>query len=225
MLRLFCRFWSLNLFSIGPVFTLEVPTSYFIFPIFGFHTLNHIIDTHHLGKEFYTGQHSILGIGIFMYVLSTLVLFPIYTCITLSILRKKVQKMFLRISIGGCLCLLGVASLLIIDTIGHSLKNINAFSMYVSMHRRQLHIINGGPQRCTWWWAYHLLKNFWRFACPAIDSSAFWTVSINYLYALLLWYPCLIQYLYAQILILVHSKQCFRTHWVICTLESYDIYV
>ena len=31
------------------------------------------------------------------------------------------------------------------------------------------------------------------------------------------------QYLYAQISILVHSEQCFRTHRVMCTLKSYDI--
>ena len=42
------------LFSIGPIFTLEVHelSSYFTFPIFGFHTLHHI----GLGKDFCTGQ-------------------------------------------------------------------------------------------------------------------------------------------------------------------------
>jgi peptide/histidine transporter 3/4 len=109
------------LFSIGPVFTLEVLSSYFIFPIFGFHTLHHI----GLGKEFCTGQHTILGTGIFMHTVSTLVLFPIYVCITFSILHRKVQKMFLRMFIGATICFLGVTSLLIIDSVGHSLKHIN----------------------------------------------------------------------------------------------------
>ena len=104
------------LFSLGPVFTLEVPASFFIFPLFGFHTLHHIIDTR-LGKEFCTGQRIILGTGILWHALSTLLFFPIYMCITFSILRRKVQNIILRISIGVCLYLLGVASLLIIDTL------------------------------------------------------------------------------------------------------------
>jgi hypothetical protein len=112
------------LFSIGPVFTLEVLSSYFIFPIFGFHTLHHTIDTG-LDKDFCTGQHTILGTGIFMHTVSTLVLFPTYMRITFSVLRRKVQKMFLRMFIGATICFLGVASLLIIDSMGHSLKHIN----------------------------------------------------------------------------------------------------
>ena len=42
------------LFSIGPLFNMEVPASYFVFPLFGLHTLHH----HHMhaGKEFCKGD-------------------------------------------------------------------------------------------------------------------------------------------------------------------------
>ena len=116
----------LVLFSIGPVFTLEVPASYFIFPLFGFHVLQH--NTHLLSDndEFSTRRHTVVGTGTIMF-LSMLILFPVYMCITFSILRKKVQKMFQRMFTGTVLCLLGVAGLLIIDTIGHSMiqKHVN----------------------------------------------------------------------------------------------------
>ena len=126
----------LVLFATGPIFTLEVPASYFIFPLFGFHALQH--NVHLRDKEFCTGQHTVLGTGTLMYILSTLVLFPIYICITYSVLHKKVLKLFTRISIGAILCLLGVSCLVFIDIVGHSLKNIN-----ISDHTQcmfQLHI-------------------------------------------------------------------------------------
>ena len=126
------------LFAMGPLYTLEVPASYFIFPLFGFHTLQHNIHLRR-DKEFCIGQHTILGITL-MYILSTLVLFPIYImCITHSVLRKKVLKLFKRISSGAILCLLGVSSLVFIDVVGHSLKKINIsnhtqcmFQLYVT---------------------------------------------------------------------------------------------
>ena len=112
------------LFAMGPIFTLEVPASYFIFPLFGFHTLQH--NTHLQDAQFCTGQHTIFGVGTLMNILSTLIIFPIYMCFTYSILHKKVCKMLTRLFVGAVLCLLGVASLLIIDTVGHSLKHTTA---------------------------------------------------------------------------------------------------
>ena len=110
------------LFATGPIFTLEVPASYFIFPLFGFHTLQR--NTHLEGGEFCTGWHTIIGVGTLMNVLSVLVIFPIYMCFSYSMLHKKVLKLFTRLFVGAALCFLGVASMLIIDTVGHSLKHI-----------------------------------------------------------------------------------------------------
>ena len=129
------------LFSVGPVFALEVPSSYFFFPIFGFHILQY--NTHGTGK-YCTGQHIVVGTGTLAHILSTLILFPVYMYITFSMLHKKVQKMFQRIFIGALSCFLGVASLLVIDTIGHSLKHTN-----VSNHTQcmfQMYKVNGTLQ-------------------------------------------------------------------------------
>ena len=112
------------LFSIGPIFSLEVPASYFVFPIFGLHTLSYRI---HVVKDFCAGDHAwqvIIASGNLMNMLSELVLFPFYIWITFSLLHRKV-RMFTRLFVGAVLCLLGVTSLLIIDVTGHSLKVTN----------------------------------------------------------------------------------------------------
>ena len=58
------------LFAIGPVFSLEVLGSYFIFPIFGFHMLQHNPAANwHKVREFCTKQHTIVGTGALMYIL------------------------------------------------------------------------------------------------------------------------------------------------------------
>ena len=132
----------LILFSIGPVFTLEVPASYFIFPIFGFHALQR--SQHNMNGEFCTGHHIVVGTGTIM-ILSMLVLFPVYMSITCSIFRKKMQKIFQRMLTGTVLCLAGVASLLIIDTIGHSLNQNNIESDH-SQCAFQFYMVNGTLQ-------------------------------------------------------------------------------
>ena len=137
------------LFSIGPIFSLEVLGSYFMFPIFGFHVLQHNhypAANWHKVREFCTWQHKIVGTGALMSILSTLVLFPAYLCITFFMLRKRVQNinMFMRMSFGAIICLLGVASSLVIDIMGHSLKHDN-----VSNHSQcmfQLYMTNGTLQ-------------------------------------------------------------------------------
>ena len=57
----------LVLFAMGPVFTLEVPASYFVFPLFSLHTLHYY---KYLGKEFCTGVHTwetvVIGSGSLM---------------------------------------------------------------------------------------------------------------------------------------------------------------
>ena len=131
------------LFAIGPVFALEVPGSYFLFPVFGIHALRRIRHVPQNAREFCTVPHTIIGTGALMYIMSTLVLFPAYICITFTILRKKVQSIFIRMSLGAILCLLGVASLLIIDIIGHSLK-YNTSNHTQCMF--QLYMVNGTLQ-------------------------------------------------------------------------------
>ena len=117
------------LFAIGPSFALEVPASYFIFPLFGLHLLHpydHYKKYHELcTKEFVLKLMT--GSGAMMNLVSIVILFPTYIWIIFYYLHKQVPKLFVRLGIGITLCLLGVVSLLVTDIIGHVL-NRNSFS-------------------------------------------------------------------------------------------------
>ena len=58
-------------------------------------------------------------------MISSMILFPIYIWIIFSLLRKRFPNLFLRLSVGILLRLLGVISLLAIDSIGHLLSISN----------------------------------------------------------------------------------------------------
>ena len=58
-------------------------------------------------------------------IISSMILFPIYIWIIFSLLRKRFPNLFLRLSIGILLHLLGVISLLAVDSIGHLLSISN----------------------------------------------------------------------------------------------------
>ena len=112
------------LFVIGPVLSLEVPSSYFVFPLFGLHFLHY---HKYIGKDFCdTNKHIwetvFVDTGSLMTLLSLICFFPTYIWITFSLLHKKLKNLFVRILIGIALSLLGVISLLIIDVVGHSLN-------------------------------------------------------------------------------------------------------
>lgn len=107
------------LFAIGPLFTLEVPASYFFFPLFGLHILHYHKDIY---RETCTGETVIVASGSLMNILCTLILFPMYIWLIFNLVCKKVKKLFSRLVLGAILGLLGVASLLTIDMVGHSLK-------------------------------------------------------------------------------------------------------
>ena len=114
----------LILFAMGPVFALEIPSSYFVFPLFGLHFLHY---RKHIGKDFcdtieHKWETGFIETGSLMTVLSLTCLFPIYTCINFTPLRKKLNSMFCRIQLGATFCLLGVISLLVTDIVGHSLN-------------------------------------------------------------------------------------------------------
>ena len=110
------------LLATGPLFVLEVPASYFIFPLFGLHSLKY---HKHIGRDYCKNGHVIVGTGSLMNLFSTLVVFPVYTLVNTCILCRKVHGFFKRIFIGAVFSLLGVISLLIIDVVGHSLEADN----------------------------------------------------------------------------------------------------
>ena len=108
------------LLSVGPLFTLEVPAAYFVFPMFGFHILHH---PKHLGKEYCTGEYLLLGSGNLMNILYMLVLYPVFIWVTVGGFCKRIRGFFSRIFIGAILCLMGVTSMVIVDVVGHVLQS------------------------------------------------------------------------------------------------------
>ena len=114
-----------TLFAIGPVFMLEVPASYFVFPLFSLHTghyyykvwkLHFCEDTHIWGPL--TVDTTMMA------VFSNFVWFPIYLWIVFSLFRNRMPRIFTRLAIGIVVSLLGVTSLLVIDVVGHA-SNFN----------------------------------------------------------------------------------------------------
>ena len=107
----------LILIAVGPVFCLEVPGSYFVFPLFG----GHFIYYRPTVQDFCTGEFSwkiALQIG-GLNTVSRMILFPIYIWIRFSFMQNRFPKLFLRLGVGIVLCLLGVTSLLVVDAFGH----------------------------------------------------------------------------------------------------------
>ena len=110
------------LLATGPLFVLEVPASLFIFPLFGLHSLKY---HKHIGKEYCTEGHVIVGTGSLMNLFSTLVVFPVYIWVNTFMLCRKAHGFFKRVIIGAVISLLGVTSLVITDVVGHSLEADN----------------------------------------------------------------------------------------------------
>ena len=106
------------LLAVGPLFTIGVPASYFVFPIFGFHTLHH--PKH---KKYCTGEYLLLGSGNLMNILSMLVVYPVFIWVTVGGSCKRIRGFFTRIFIGAILCLVGVTSMAIVDVVGHALQS------------------------------------------------------------------------------------------------------
>ena len=117
------------LLAIGPVFTMEVTASVFIYPIITlFHFHDYYKETDHTTKYYCTREGMIEIIftsAIMKEILSILLLFPVYTWFLFCILRKRVPRLFLRLGMGIVICLMGIASLLITDLVGHSMDKGN----------------------------------------------------------------------------------------------------
>ena len=111
----------LVLFAVGPVFSMEVLESSFLFPVIGAHILKHVIIIEHSCPRHHVLK-LILEIGGVKNITSTMILFPVYIWMVFYLLRKKVPKLFLRLGVGIVICLLGVVSLLIVDILGHSVN-------------------------------------------------------------------------------------------------------
>ena len=109
------------LLAMGPVFIPQLSASQYIFPLFSFHagTKNSI---HFVIRNctFLKLMTRIVESG-GLTTLFAIILFPLYTWIVFSVLRRKMLKIFTRLGIGIILSMLGVVIMLIIDMVGHSL--------------------------------------------------------------------------------------------------------
>ena len=104
------------LISLGPVFALQVPTSRYIFPLFGYHT--------HLFEGPNTYWIRLVDNRLLM-LLAENILFSFYIWYIFSHIRKRIPKMLLRLMAGIIFSLLGVISMLITDAVGHSVVSKN----------------------------------------------------------------------------------------------------
>ena len=108
------------LLALGPVFAMDVPSSYLGLVIFGYHAG----DVHSFNSS--TGlldncSHWVLvWSGSLKYIFGTF-FFPIYIWLVFSYLRKRIPRMFVRLFSGIVLYLLGSLFLIAIDLIGHRL--------------------------------------------------------------------------------------------------------
>ena len=108
----------LVLLALGPVFVLEVPTSFFMFIVFGIHIGNHpSIVNQTCDNAFIILQKGSINnlIGVLLY--------PVYIGLMFSVLHRCIPKIFIRLGLAILFSLLGVLSMLSIDLAGHYKNN------------------------------------------------------------------------------------------------------
>ncbi len=101
----------LMLLTIGPVFILNVPTSYYLFPIFSFH-----VDGRHTNNC--SANWIFVDSGTMSYLVG-LVCLPILMWVIYCVLKNKIPKILTRLEIGIVMSILGVLSMLLIELAGH----------------------------------------------------------------------------------------------------------
>ena len=114
----------LILFALGPVFVLEVPGSYYLFPNFALHIAKY--------NQFNSDDLScrspaewiLIQSGSLGYVVS-IILLPLYIWLIYSFLRKRVPKILNRLTFAFIISLAGIVYMLITDLIGHSIYSHN----------------------------------------------------------------------------------------------------
>ena len=112
----------LMLISLGPIFTIIVPTFYSLFTAFATHTGTH----HNVGIRMCTPDWAFLQSGLLSEIVSSLIL-PLYTWLLFSVLYRKnlLPKIIHRILFAAFFFLLTPVYMLAIDLTGHVLKTDN----------------------------------------------------------------------------------------------------
>ena len=103
------------LLTLGPIHFLQIPSSFFVFPLFGLHTGQQTFNVHkHCTYEWFLFRS-----GSLISIVCTCC-FPIYIWFVFSHLRNRVPRIFTRLRFGIIAFLLGVLSMLFIDIAGHA---------------------------------------------------------------------------------------------------------
>ena len=105
------------LLALGPVFVLEIPGSYYLFPLFALHVGSKLQFRDKLPCR-NPVDWALLQSGGLGCIVSMLFL-PIYIWVIFSLLRKRVPRILNRLWCAMVMSLVGVLCLLIIDLIGH----------------------------------------------------------------------------------------------------------
>ena len=171
------------LLALGPIYILEVPASYFIFPSFTLHTgLGPKFEKYHC-----TARWLILESGTLAYAI-TVIVFPVYTWVIYSLLRRCVPRIFSRVLLGGVLLFLTVLYMLVIDLIGHLKLNRNGLGVdgYYSNNGNgtltycmfQINVSSDDVTALDLPWGVHVIPNFLISLSPMlITTSAFEFIS------------------------------------------------
>ena len=136
----------LVLFCLGPVFILEVPSSYFVFPIFSLHAAGSgngsVIDC--------TAVWILLQSGSLQYIVSVVVI-PVYIWVIYT-QCKRIPRILKRLWIGIFIFLLAVLSMLVIDLVGHFQKEShNSQCMFGIKLKPKAQIFLPKPLQLPWW--------------------------------------------------------------------------
>jgi peptide/histidine transporter 3/4 len=127
------------LLTLGPVHFLQVPSTFFVFPLFGLHAGQQTFIIHkHCTYEWF-----LLRSGSLTSIVGTC-FFPLYIWFIFSHLRNRVPRIFARLKFGIITFLLGVLSMLSIDIAGHAkyypneaLANFSTCMFHVSSSFRE----------------------------------------------------------------------------------------
>ena len=108
------------LLALGPVFVVDVPSSFIGLALFGYHTGNVYVKS--LNDSYKLFNHctswELVWSGNLKYISGTL-LFPLYIWFIFSCLHRRIPKMFTRLISGVVMYLLGNLFLLFNDLVGH----------------------------------------------------------------------------------------------------------
>lgn len=166
------------LLALGPIYILEVPTSYFIFPSFTLHTgYGPKFEKYHC-----TARWLILESGTLAYAI-TVIIFPVYIWLIYSLLRRCIPRIFIRLLLGGILLLLTVFLMLVIDLIGHLEYYRNGHGYYGNNDNGtycmfKINVSSDEVRTLDLSWGVHVIPNIFISFCPIlITTSAFEFIS------------------------------------------------